>query len=94
MSQLVPGTSANSRIIGWIDAGILVSDDPNESGTVFRVDPATGQRVMWKEMSSQRDPTGIMNMSLGTLVVTPNGRSYGYGWHRAISDLYLVEGWD
>jgi len=90
--QLVPGTSASSRIIGWIGAGILVSDDPYESGTVFRADPATGQRVVWKEMS-QRDPTGIMNMSLGTLVVTPNGHSYGYGWHRAISDLYLVEGW-
>ncbi|MDF2774662.1 MAG: hypothetical protein K0S86_4162, partial [Geminicoccaceae bacterium] len=24
---------------------------------------------------------------------TPDGRGYGYTWHRAMSDLYLVEGW-
>jgi hypothetical protein len=30
---------------------------------------------------------------LSTLVVTPDGRGYGYSWHRAVSDLYLVEGW-
>ena len=35
----------------------------------------------------------IMNMDLATLVVTPDGRSYGYTWHRANSDLYLVAGW-
>ena len=34
-----------------------------------------------------------MNMDLATLVVTPDGRSYGYTWHRANSDLYLVAGW-
>ena len=27
------------------------------------------------------------------VVVTPDGRGYGYSWHRAVSDLYLVEGW-
>jgi hypothetical protein len=27
-------------------------------------------------------------------VVTPDGRGYGYTWHRAVSDLYLVEGWE
>jgi hypothetical protein len=24
--------------------------------------------------------------------VTPDGRSYAYSWHRALSDLFLVEG--
>ena len=38
------------------------------------------------------DPAGIMNLNHNTLVVTPDGRSYGYGWHRATSDLYVVEG--
>ena len=31
-----------------------------------------------------------MNMNMP--VVTPDGRAYAYGWHRAISDLYLVDG--
>ena len=32
-------------------------------------------------------------MSMGTLVTTADGRGYGYTWHRATSDLYLVRGW-
>jgi hypothetical protein len=31
-------------------------------------------------------------MNVFALMVTPDGRSYAYGWHRALSDLYLVEG--
>ena len=61
-------------------------------GTVWRVDPATGRRDTWANIQPQ-DPAGIMNLDLGTLVVTPDGRHYGYTWHRAESDLYLVEGW-
>jgi hypothetical protein len=49
-------------------------------------------RRPWNTIEPQ-DPTGIMNHDLATLVVTPDGRSYGYTWHRAMSDLYLVEGW-
>jgi hypothetical protein len=35
-----------------------------------------------------------MRLDLGTLVVTPDGRGHGYSWHRALSDLYLVQGWE
>jgi Tol biopolymer transport system component len=90
--RLVPGTSTGDRLIGWIDEGLLVSDSPSESSTVLRVDPVTGRRAAWKEIGVP-DPTGIMNVNLSTLVVTPDGRSYGYNWHRAISDLYIVDGW-
>ena len=34
-----------------------------------------------------------MNLDLGTLVVTPDGRHYGY-LASGRSDLYLVKGWD
>ena len=61
-------------------------------GPVFRVDPATGQRNPWADIQP-RDPSGIMTLSLTSLVVTPDGRSYGYFWHRATSELYLVKGW-
>ena len=36
---------------------------------------------------------GIMSLNLSMLVTTPDGRGYGYTWHRATSDLFLVRGW-
>jgi hypothetical protein len=80
------------QVIGWIQDGLLVSESPAESGVISLLDPATGIRRPWNTIEPQ-DPTGIMNHDLATLVVTPDGRSYGYTWHRAMSDLYLVEGW-
>jgi Tol biopolymer transport system component len=87
----VPGNPDRSSVVGWIDSGLLVSDDPAAGGAVFRVDPATGRRDLWAEIQPQ-DPAGIMNLNLGTFVVTPDGQGYGYTWHRAMSDLFLVEG--
>ena len=69
----------------------MVAEDPEAGGTVFVVDPATGRRDTWADITP-RDPAGIMNLNLATLVTTPDGRGYGYTWHRAVSDLYLVEG--
>ena len=88
----VPGASGSWRVVGWIESGLLVCENPLEGGTVFRMDPATGQRESWAEFGP-RDPAGIMNMNLAGLVTTPDGRGYGYTWHRATSDLYLVRGW-
>jgi hypothetical protein len=34
-----------------------------------------------------------MSLNLATMVTTPDGRGYGYTWHRATSDLFLVRGW-
>jgi eukaryotic-like serine/threonine-protein kinase len=90
-SRRVPGVSSGSSVVGWIEGGVLVSEDPVASGVVFKVDPATGRRDTWADIEPQ-DPAGIMNLRLGSLVVTPDGRGYGYTWHRAISDLYLAEG--
>ena len=88
----IPGGSSRWVVVGWIESGLLVSDDPAAGGAVFRVDTATGRRDIWVDIQP-RDPAGIMILDLSTLVVTPDGRSYGYTWHRATSDLYLVEGW-
>jgi eukaryotic-like serine/threonine-protein kinase len=88
----VPGDSDHLRVVGWIESGLLVSEDPAAGGTVFRLDPATGRVDSWADIQPQ-DPAGIMRLDLDTLVVTPDGRGYGYSWHRAISDLYLVEAW-
>jgi hypothetical protein len=88
----VPGTTAQSQVVGWIVSGLLVSDDPLAGGRVERVNPATGRRDLWADLQPQ-DPAGIMSLNLSTLVTTPDGRGYGYTWHRDTSDLFLVRGW-
>jgi hypothetical protein len=87
----VPGLTAQNRLLAWIDDGLLVSDNLDwlALSRVIQVDPVTGARRIWREILP-RDPAGIMNVF--SLIVTPDGRSYAYGWHRALSHLYLVEG--
>jgi hypothetical protein len=88
----VPGTTGRSQVVGWIVSGLLVSEDPLAGGRVDRIDPATGRRDTWADLQPQ-DPAGIMSLSLSMLVTTPDGSGYGYTWHRATSDLFLVRGW-
>jgi hypothetical protein len=89
--RVVPGLPASDLLLAWIHDGLLVSDNPIPTALskVFLVNPVTGARRLWREILP-RDASGIMNVF--TLLVTPDGRSYAYGWHRALSDLYLVEG--
>ncbi len=84
----VPTLTGRERLYGWIHDGLLVSE-PQTATQVLQVDPLTGRRQVWKEIQPT-DPTGIM--TIGFLVPTPDGRAYAYSWHRALSDLYLVEG--
>ncbi len=86
------GMAAGMRVVAWIEGGLLVSERPEAGGEVFLLDLQSGRRSSWVNIRPQ-DPAGIMNTDLGTMVVTPDGRGYGYTWHRATSDLYLVEGW-
>jgi hypothetical protein len=91
-ARRVPDTAGQTRVVGWIDAGLLIAENPRAAGAVFLVNPETGRRTAWADIQP-RDPSGIMQLNLSSLVVTPDGRSYGYSWHRATSDLYLVKGW-
>ena len=91
-ARVVPGTE-RSTAVGWIDSGLLVSDDPTAGGTVSLVDPTTGRRSAWVDLQA-RDPAGVMSLDHSSLVVTPDGRAYGYNWHRAVSDLFVVDGID
>ena len=89
----VPGMTGRSQVVGWIVSGLLISDDPLAGGQVDRVDPRTGRREVWADLQPQ-DPAGIMSLDLSLLVTTPDGSAYGYTWHRATSDLFLVRGWN
>jgi eukaryotic-like serine/threonine-protein kinase len=89
--RAVPGLTRDDLLVSWIDDGLLVSDnpDPLALSRIYRVDPVSGRREIWKEIVPP-DPAGVMLVR--SLIATPDGRSHVYAQHRALSDLYLVEG--
>jgi hypothetical protein len=56
---------------------------------VVRVDLNTAKRLLFKEIEPP-DRSGIL--SLGPIQITPDGKTYVYGFARRLSDLYVVEG--
>ena len=56
---------------------------------VVRLDVATGRRELWKELVPS-DSAGVTEV--GSVIPTPDGRSYVYSYIRELSDLYVVEG--
>ena len=56
---------------------------------VYRLDLATGKKTVWKQIAPL-DPTGVS--TIGPILMTPDGKTYVYGFHRTLGDLYLVEG--
>jgi hypothetical protein len=63
--------------------------NPERKDQIFLVDPKTGDRTLWKAIAPA-DPVGILVVD--PPVVSSDGRAYAYHWHRAVSDLYLVDG--
>jgi len=66
--------------------GALRSEVPLK---IYRIDPATGEKQMWKELAPV-DRAGVYNVA--QLFVTPDARWYAYSYVRDLSDLYMVEG--
>jgi eukaryotic-like serine/threonine-protein kinase len=56
---------------------------------VFRLELATGKKTLWKQIVPL-DPTGVS--TIGPILMTPDGKTYVYGFHRTLGDLYLVDG--
>lgn len=76
---------------GWTDDGRLYALQlTGIHMRVFRLDPATGRRELWKEIVGPTDATGVWPPD--ALRVTPDGSAYVYSFARRLSDLYLVEG--
>ena len=57
---------------------------------VFRVELTTGARVLWKTLTPS-DPVGVESLR-GTVVITPDARSYCYSYMRRLGDLFVVDG--
>ena len=49
----------------------------------------SGKRNLWKQLMPS-DPAGVE--TIGPILLTPDAKACVYGYHRTLSDLYLVEG--
>jgi hypothetical protein len=57
---------------------------------VFRVDIATGDRVLWKTLVPV-DPVGVEDLRW-SVAITPDAQSYCYSYMRRLGDLFIVDG--
>ena len=90
-TKTVPGFLPSEQPIEWsADGKALYVYRPGEfPAKVYQLDLATGKRTLWRSLAPA-DPAGVSQ--IGPIVMTPDGVSYIYGYHRTLSDLYLVEG--
>jgi hypothetical protein len=83
-------TNPNERVTRFFDGGksllVRTASVPVE---VTRIDIATGQREVWKEVAPA-DPAGAQ--AIPSLVFSADGKSYAYSVGRILSDLYVVDG--
>ncbi len=89
--RVIPGLASGDEPISWsLDGHALYIYRPGElPAKVFRLDLATGRRTFWKQLMPS-DPAGVE--LIGPIRLSPDARTYVYGYHRTLSDLYLVEG--
>jgi eukaryotic-like serine/threonine-protein kinase len=87
----IAGLEAGDIPITWSSDGrsLYLYRTGEVPAKISRLDLATGKKTLWKQIVPL-DPTGIS--TIGPILVTPDGKTYVYGFHRTLGDLYLVEG--
>ncbi|HKN16600.1 MAG TPA: protein kinase [Candidatus Sulfotelmatobacter sp.] len=90
-AKAVPGIEMGEQPIQWSDdAKAIYFYKPGDlPAKVYRLDLSTGHKTLWKELMPS-DSAGVSR--IGPILITPDGKSCLYGYHRILSDLYLVEG--
>jgi hypothetical protein len=91
--QSLPPFAPAEGVIGFAADGVLlIRRLPPAAGTVdvFRLDLATGTRTPVRSITPI--PASLGQGGVGHLLVTPDGRSFVYGYGVTVSDLYLVKG--
>jgi serine/threonine protein kinase len=89
--KAVPGVELGEQPIQWSEDGkaIYFYKPGDLPAKVYRLDLSTGHKALWKELMPS-DSAGVSR--IGPILITPDGKSCLYGYHRILSDLYLVEG--
>jgi len=89
--RAVPGIELGEQPLEWsADAKAIYVYKPGDlPAKVYRLDLSTGHKTLWKELMPS-DSAGVSR--IGPILLTRDGKSCIYGYHRILSDLYLVEG--
>jgi len=90
-ARIVNGMRAGDIPINWAQDGraVYLYHSGDVPANVYRLELATGKKTVWKQIAPL-DPTGVS--TIGPILMTLDGRTYVYGFHRTLGDLYLVEG--
>ena len=87
----IPGLTAEDTPTAWSADGrsLYVYRRREVPAKVYRLDIATGQKDLWKELMPF-DAAGVVSVS--PPLIAPDGNAYAYAYIRTLSDLYLVDG--
>ncbi|MBK9090078.1 MAG: protein kinase [Holophagales bacterium] len=87
------GIEPGERIVGFEpdSRAAFVCDGLKLPVAVFRVDLRTGKRELIREITPA-DRSGIGVVANVSVRMSADGKSYLYGFHQMLSDLYLIEG--
>jgi serine/threonine protein kinase/Tol biopolymer transport system component len=90
-AKTIPGFIAGDQPVQWSADGksLYLYRPGGFPAKVERLDLATGKRTLWRSLAPA-DPAGVSQ--IGPIIMTPDASSYIYGYHRTLSDLYLVVG--
>ena len=92
----VPSLASGDVPVQWSPDGRYVytvdsASVPRPSGVdVFRVELASGKRVLWKTLTPP-DSVGVEEMR-ESVVITPDAQVYCYSYLRRLGDLFVVDG--
>ena len=87
----IPALPSGMAPVGWTADGrrLFVYRLDEAPARVFRVDPVTGEKELWRELGLS-DPAGIHGFP--SLRIAADGSAYAYSYARFLSELYVVEG--
>lgn len=85
----IPGTEG-AVLLSWGEGGTAyMREMKHYSSRVFRLDPSTGRRETWRDLSPP-ERSGLVGV--GNVTITLDGKAYAYNYARQLSDLYVVAG--
>jgi serine/threonine protein kinase len=89
--RLIPGFGTGELPISWSSDGrfVYVYGTAEMPAVVVKIDVTSGQRSEWKRLRPA-DPAGVE--FIGPILLTPDAKTYVYGYRRQLTDLYLVTG--
>jgi hypothetical protein len=87
----VKGARDFERTIAWSEdgSGIFVFSRGELPGKMWRIDLATGERKLWREISPP-DRTGVEGVA--SIRMTADASTFAYSYYQRLSALYVVEG--